>query len=88
MGDIAGYIAQDNPQADLEFGQALIQKAKSLANQPMRGREILLGDGSTVRQILHNPYRILYDVDEKARVVNVLRFWHGARGEPELTDEG
>lgn len=87
LGTLTEYIALDNPDAALEFGQALINRAKELAQQPFIGREITIRDGSVVRQIVHPPYRILYEVDDTDNVVHILRFWHGARGNPELTDE-
>ena len=88
LGTIAGYIARDDKEVALKFGRALIKRAKSLSSQPMMGREITLQDGIVVRQIIHRQYRILYELDEPSKVVYILRFWHSARGEPKLTDEG
>ena len=42
-----------------------------------------LGDPS-VREIIHGSYRIVYELLHDPNAVYVLRFWHGARGAPEI----
>jgi mRNA-degrading endonuclease RelE of RelBE toxin-antitoxin system len=37
-----------------------------------------------VREIIHGPYRIIYEIFPDRETIYVLRFWHGARGEPEI----
>jgi hypothetical protein len=39
-----------------------------------------------IREIVHRPYRIIYGVYLEQNTVYVLRFWHGARGEPQIED--
>ncbi len=38
----------------------------------------------TIREIVFEKYRIFYEVLSEPKIVNVLRVWHGARGEPML----
>jgi toxin ParE1/3/4 len=38
----------------------------------------------SVREIIHGSYRIIYEIFLGQETVYVLRFWHGARGEPEI----
>jgi plasmid stabilization system protein ParE len=38
----------------------------------------------SIREIIFKSYRIVYRVNHESRVVEVSRFWHGARGTPEL----
>lgn len=79
---IVAFIAQDSPPRALTFRDRLLAEAESLARLPFRGR--LLKGHSQVRRILCGDYLILYRVHEAERVVEVLRFWHGARGTPQL----
>ena len=79
---IVAFIAQDSPQRALAFRDRLLAEAESLARLPFRGR--LLKGHAQVRRILCGDYLILYRVHEAERVVGVLRFWHGARGTPQL----
>jgi len=37
-----------------------------------------------IREIVFEKYRIFYEVLSEPKTVNVLRVWHGARGEPML----
>ena len=78
------FIARDNPAAAERFGSALIEKLKLLREQPMLGRVVPERADSRLREIIHRPYRIIYRVNEPSKTVEVLRFWHGARGEPEV----
>ncbi len=38
----------------------------------------------SVREIIHGAYRIIYEIFPDTNTIYVLRFWHGARGEPEV----
>ena len=37
-----------------------------------------------LRDIIHRPYWIIYEIFPEQNAVYVLRFWHGARGELEI----
>ncbi len=84
LREIVRYIAKDSPERARAFGNALIDKALSLETFCERGRVVPeLGEAS-VRELIHGSYRIIYEVFHDPTVVYVLRFWHGARGAPEL----
>jgi plasmid stabilization system protein ParE len=85
--DLAGlvrYIARDNPAAAERFGLALLEKLKLLHEHPLLGRVVPERGEPNLREIIHQPYRIVYRVREREQVVEVLRFWHGARGKIEI----
>ncbi|HEY0793519.1 MAG TPA: type II toxin-antitoxin system RelE/ParE family toxin [Chthoniobacterales bacterium] len=79
---IVAFIGQDSPARALTFRDHLLTEAKSLAGLPFRGR--FLKGHPQVRRILCGDYLILYRVHEAKREVEVLRFWHGARGPPRV----
>lgn len=77
LGEIARYIAQDNPSAAERVGLDLVSLAESLAVMPRRGG--LFRARSGVRRLVSEPYLLTYRIDETQRVVYVLRFWHAKR---------
>jgi len=79
LQNIVAFIARDNPERARSFGNELIDSALSLTTLPERGRVTPELNDANVREIVHSPYRIIYEV--LSDKVYVLRFWHGARGE-------
>ena len=64
------------PNPDLEQLRAILA-ADGLASFPWRGRRGLAPD--TRELVAASPYLLVYEVDEAAGVVSILRVWHGAR---------
>lgn len=86
LRQIVRFIARDNPVRARTFGNTLIDKALSVGAFPEMGRIVPeLGD-DRVREIIHGSYRIIYEVFREPSRVFVLRFWHGARGTPQIKD--
>ena len=85
LESIVTFIAKDNPERARGFGYELIDHALSVASFPERGRIVPEIGDPAVRQIIQDPYRIIHEIISGAGSVFVLRFWHGARGKPELT---
>jgi len=84
LREIVSFIAQSNSERAKSFGNELIDHALTLAELPERGRVVPETSEPTVREIVHRPYRIIYEIFVEQNAVYVLRFWHGARGEPEI----
>jgi plasmid stabilization system protein ParE len=79
---IVAYIAPEDPQAAGRLGDHLLNEAMSLETFPNRGRVIPEFSNSELREILFRSYRIVYRVETASRSVEILRFWHAARGAP------
>ncbi len=62
----------------------MIDAALSLANLPERGHFVPEFDDGMTREILYGNYRIVYRFNESHKAVFVSRFWHAARGTPQL----
>lgn len=77
LGEIARYIAADNPAAAERVGFELVRLAESLAVMPKRGGQLRARPG--VRRLVSEPYLVIYRVEETEQVVYVLRFWHAKR---------
>ena len=84
LHEICADIARDNPTAALRVGNGLLAHARVLATFPFIGPAYPRGARGRLREIVHRPYRIFYDVDEENQRVEILHVWHGAREEPKL----
>jgi len=70
---IVEYLLPRNPHAAKRILLRLIDATTDLALFPYMGRE---GTDDTREWVVVHPYVLLYEVDETARVVRVLRVWH------------
>jgi toxin ParE1/3/4 len=84
LADIVRFIATNNPERARSFGNELIDHSLSIATFPEIGRVVPEIGDPAVREIIHGSYRILYEIFAEREAVYVLRFWHGARGAPEI----
>ena len=85
LKDIVRYISVDDPNHALRFGRFLIQHANDLCHFPERGRVVPEFDEEFIREIIVREYRIIYRLNPKRSRIEIIRFWHAARGIPELT---
>jgi plasmid stabilization system protein ParE len=76
---------QSSPEIAERFGAALLDKALSLENLPERGRVLPELKNPFVREIFFKSYRIVYRLH--GSTVEVIRFWHAARGTPEIDSD-
>ena len=84
LREIVSFIAQQNSERARSFGHELIDRALTLAEMPERERVVPEISEPGVREIVHRQYRIIYEIFPEQNAVYILRFWHGARGEPEI----
>jgi toxin ParE1/3/4 len=76
------FIANENPDAALRFGNTLIDRVAVLEHFPMLGPPYSKRPG--VRKLVSRPYIIFYRFREENHAVDILRYWHGAQREPDL----
>jgi toxin ParE1/3/4 len=69
------YIAQDRPQAAAAWLEELLERVSSLDRFPKRGRVVREIGKPTYREILHEPYRVIYRTDASRVVILTLRHW-------------
>ena len=55
-------ISRDRPKAALEWYDGLVSRIELLRHMPEQGRVVKEWHDPTVREILHDPYRIIYEV--------------------------
>ena len=85
LRSIVTFIRSDSPSRAESFGYRLILEAEKLRSFPRRGRVVPEFRDEAIREIIVRPYRIIYRVSEERRALEIIRVWHGARGEPDLT---
>jgi toxin ParE1/3/4 len=78
------FIAEDSPDRALASGNILVDLALSTAHFSRVGRITPEVRDPAVRELIHGPYRIIYEIRPDPETIFVLRFWHGARGRPEI----
>ena len=81
---LVSFISRDKPKAGEQFGFELVEKAMSLVEHPFLGRVVPEFKIDRLREVIHRPYRIIYRVHEKQKIIEILRIWHAARGIPKV----
>lgn len=76
------FIAAENSNAAICFGNELIERAAILENFPLVGSPYSKRPG--IRKLVVRPYIIFYRFREEENAVDILRYWHGAQREPDL----
>jgi toxin ParE1/3/4 len=82
LSEAVRYLARDNPEAAERVGNALIDRVLVLTKFPKLGPPYRKRQG--VRTLVSRPYVIFYRVLEKEERVEILRYWHAARGNLEF----
>lgn len=84
LQEIVRYISFDKPAVAQRFGLQLIEKTRVLAGFPELGRAVPEFADPAIRELIFKSYRIVYRVNHQRRLVEVARYWHGARGTPPI----
>jgi plasmid stabilization system protein ParE len=79
---VLDHISADNPSAAEQFGTSLLNHVELCRDCLVLGFRSLGVPG--VRKILHSPVRVYYRLHQDRRLIEVLHFWHAARGDPIL----
>ena len=87
LRDIVRYISFEAPERAVTFGQFLLSSTKRLTDFPLLGRVVPEFGDPSIREIVVRSYRVIYRVDHADCRVDVARFWHGARGTPEIEED-
>ena len=82
--DIVRYISGDDPDRAVRFGTFLIKHTERLGQFPELGRVVPELDDDSIREIIVRAYRVVYRIDHRQRLVEVIRFWHAGRATPDL----
>ncbi|MEO7100134.1 MAG: type II toxin-antitoxin system RelE/ParE family toxin [Luteolibacter sp.] len=84
LRNLVHSIARDDRQVAKRFGDLIVTKVESLQPFPRIGRIVPEYREDRLRELIMTPYRIVFEIDDTAMKLSILRIWHGARGDLEL----
>lgn len=84
LADIVRYIARHNSDAAARLGYQLVTRTEILINFPESGRVVPEFKQPNLRELIFRSYRVIYRLNQKERRIEIVRFWHGARGFPRI----
>ncbi|HEY5345474.1 MAG TPA: type II toxin-antitoxin system RelE/ParE family toxin [Verrucomicrobiae bacterium] len=82
LEEVVRHIAKDDPATAVRISNTLIDCVEILENFPLLG--VAYSKRPGVRKLVLRPYLIFYRPRPEENCVDILRYWHGARTEPEL----
>lgn len=88
LADIVRYIARHNSDAAARLGYELITRAENIAAFPEIGRVVPEFRQRDLREVICRSYRIIYRLRRQEQRIDIVRFWHGARGFPRIPNGG
>ena len=87
LREIGEFIARNNPHRARTFRRELLLKARNLGDHPRMGRIFPERGDEAIREIVYGAYRIIYQVIGSSEAIFILRFWHAARGHPQIVED-
>lgn len=84
LEEIVRFVARHNADAAARLGFELITRAERVAEFPELGRVVPEFGRPGLREVVCRSYRIIYRLRVEHRHVEIVRFWHGARGFPRV----
>ena len=69
VADAFAYIAAERPSAALKWFDRLVDASGSLSFMPDLGRKVPEADRDSIREMLVEPYRVIYRRDDDAVVI-------------------
>ncbi len=73
--DAVDFIALDRPLGSLEWLDELTVRVELLRDLPDQGREVPEWHEPSVREIFHEPYRVIYEVfDDHVEILTLSHF--------------
>jgi toxin ParE1/3/4 len=78
LEEIESYISQDSPTIARKFINKIFDRIEQLYNYPTSGKPVPEIKDTTLRELLLNKYRIIYQVVDEQNL-NIIRIVHGSR---------
>jgi Plasmid stabilization system protein len=82
--DLILFISEENFSVANHFRNKIINHVIQVAKYPKSGRVVPEFQDENIREIIQKPYRIVYRINKKKILVEIVRIWHSARGIPEI----
>jgi plasmid stabilization system protein ParE len=82
--EIAVRIAETDASLAELYCNQLLDQTLILSDFPRMGRIVPELKNPVIRELIRSPYRIIYRINGEENLIQILRFWHSARGTPSL----
>ena len=77
------YIALDRPRTSLEWLGGLVRRVELLRELPEQGRVVPEWHEPSVREVFHEPYRVIYEIfDDRVEILTLSHFRQELPPEP------
>lgn len=86
LEQIVRNIASDRPNAAERFRFHAHEMVDRLIDMPLLGSVLDSRKTPQLRELLCDPYRIIYRVNEVRKTVHIVTLWHSSRDEPTRAD--
>ena len=77
LDTIFAYIAQDSPEYALRMIDRITRRSQQIADAPLSGRRVPEYTLDQIREIIENPYRIIYHITPAH--IDIIAVLHSAR---------
>ena len=77
LANIYEYIATNSPIYGKRMVDRITRRSEQITEQPLSGRKVPEYDAEDIRELIEDPYRIIYRI--KPDQIDVLAVIHGAR---------
>jgi plasmid stabilization system protein ParE len=85
LGAIVRFIAvRDGADMARQIGFGIYDRAQILTRQPEAGSALAEKQDARWRKLIFKSWKIAYRIDREAKVVYLVRIWHGARNEIDI----
>lgn len=81
---VVRYISRRNPIAAEATGYGIYDRVQILAEFPESGSMLREFRDPDWRQLVYRKFRIVYHLNPEAKIVEIVRIWHGARGDVDV----
>jgi len=77
------YIALDRPRTSLEWLDGLVRRVELLRELPEQGRVVPEWHESSVREVFHEPYRVIHEIrEDRVEILTLSHFRQELPPEP------
>jgi plasmid stabilization system protein ParE len=84
LEEVFNFIATDSPENASRFVRLLLDSTRKLGDFPELGRIVPNFKNPLIRELVVRSYRVIYRLDPLDERVEIVRFWHAARGTPRM----
>jgi len=83
LKELVQFLSQHDPEIARSLAEKIVARLDATAEHPLSGRVVPEKANPAIREVILNPYRLVYFVEKEKEAISVVRIWHAARGDPQ-----